>query len=336
MSVSSFYPLFHKTKLGLGVSHPDIFMTWVGGVDFSYRLSRKKKGIQLYISTHLPMFQHLSTILSYQSIDVYSIDDLPSSTKLALSGGGAVFCKTICKDSSDIFYVENVQRDTIVLNGRTHTMQELICSWEQFQLNILDNPYGYTSKEITKHALIQFVKKFPNVVQNLQRWSLLLRRGSMRNSWKELLSTKKGYFLLAIQAYQQLSLSARSYRERFVSSLSHCALWLSIPELARAARFFQKSSQQWQRLGEVLISLDAPTLQQAMLKIRLHTWSPEEELYLCSQFERSNTPIDLSFRLEVLQTTLARIIELESKGVEAISQCVRREKQLFQTYAFGK
>ena len=95
MSVSSFYPLFHKTKLGLGVSHPDIFMTWVGGIDFLYRLSRKKNRVQLTTATHQPIFQHLSNILSHQNIDVYSIDDLPSSTKLALSGGGTVFCKTI-------------------------------------------------------------------------------------------------------------------------------------------------------------------------------------------------------------------------------------------------
>ena len=105
MSMSSFYPLFHKTKLGLGVSHPDIFMTWVGGIDFSYRLSRKKKSITLSLATYLPIFQHLSSILSHQHIDVYSVEDLPSSTKLALSSGGTIFCKTIRKDWSEIFHV---------------------------------------------------------------------------------------------------------------------------------------------------------------------------------------------------------------------------------------
>ena len=332
MSVSSFYPLFHKTKLGLGVSHPDIFMTWVGGIDFLYRLSRKKNRIQLTTATHLPIFQHLSNILSHQTIDVYSIDDLPSSTKLALSGGGTVFCKTVHKDRWDFFHVNDVYQNVILLNGRTHTFQELRCSWDLFQLNVLANPHGYTAKEITKHALVQFVHSFPQALQNLHRWSLLLRRGSMRNSWKELLSTKKGYFLLSIQAYQQLSISARMHREQFVSSLSHSALWLSIPALAQAARFFQKSAQQWQRIGEVLISFEEPSLQEAMLKIRLQTWMKEDEQRLCHQFEQSKSPIDLSFRLEVLQATLARIIDLESKGLGEIEQGVGMYSDSLQSH----
>ncbi|MAA78270.1 MAG: hypothetical protein CL916_03345 [Deltaproteobacteria bacterium] len=318
MSVSSFYPLFRKTKLGLGVSHPDIFMTWVGGIDFSYRLSRKKKSITLSLATYLPIFQHLSSILSHQHIDVYSVEDLPSSTKLALSSGGTVFCKTIRKDGSEIFHVNDVHKDAIILNGRTHTIQELMCSWDLFQLHVLENPHEYTCKEITRRALIQFVHSFSSALHNLDRWSLLLRRASMRNSWKDLLNTKKGYFILAIQTYQQCSLSARVHREQFVSSLSHSALWLSIPELAQAARFFQKSSQQWQRIGEVLISLEDPALQEAMLKIRLQTWNHTDEQRLCDQFEQSRISIDLPFRLEVLQATLTRIIDLEAKGVEAI------------------
>ena len=323
MGAFSFYPLFHKTKLGTGVSHPDIFMTWVGGIDFLYRLSRKKKSIQLTTTTHMPIFQNLSTILSYQHVDVYSIEDLPSATKLALSGGGVVFCSMTRKEHCEISHVDDVSRDSILVNGKTHTFKELMFSWERFRLHVLCNPDGYTSKEITKHVLIQFVHSFPQAIDNLHRWSLLLRRGSMRNSWKELLHTKKGYFLLAIQTYQQLSIQARMHREQFVSSLSHSALWLAIPELAQAARLYQKSAQQWQRIGEVLISLEEPSLQEAMLKIRLQTWTKEDERRLCDHFEQSDVSTDLSFRLEVLQATLARIIELESKGLNAIKQGVR-------------
>ena len=230
--------------------------------------------------------------------------------------------------------MNDVRRDSIVFNGKTHKIKELMYSWDLFQLNVLDNPQAHTSKEITKHGLSQFVHSFSGALHNLHRWSLLLRRASMRNSWKELLNTKKGYFHLAIQTYQQLSFSARVHREQFVSSLSHSALWLSIPELAQAARVFQKSSQQWQRIGEVLISLDEPALQEAMLKIRLQTWNQEDEDRLCLQFERSGSVIDLSFRLEVLQSTLARIMDLESKGVDAIAKGVGLcEESLHNHYA---
>ena len=146
----------------------------------------------------------------------------------------------------------------------------------------------------------------------------------MRNSWKKILGTKRGYFLLAVQTYQQFSQFAWNHRAQFVSSLSHSALWLSIPELAQAARYFYQSSEQWKRIGEILISLEDPSLDEAMNRIRSQTFTEQEEHRLCVAFEHSETRVDVSFRLEVLQTTLARIIQLESEGVKSISIGVQR------------
>lgn len=328
MSVSSFYPLFRKTKLGAGVSHTDIFMIWVGGIDFVYRLSRKKKSIQLRLNTHQPMFQHLSEVLNHQIVDVYAIKDLPSSSKLALSGGGTVFCQASNAEGSEIFRLDRTQGSTLLLNGRTNHIDELALRWERFQLHIVQNPHSYTSKDITQRALARFVHYFPTMRQHLRRWSLLLRRASMRNSWKELLARRKGYFLLATQTYEQLLRGA--HRGTFVSCLSHCALWYSIPAFVQAARIFQQSLQQWQSMGEVLISFDDSALQEALLLIRLGTWTQEHCDRLCTQFEEAGTTIDLSFRLEVLEATLARIIELESKGVEIIAQGLHIVDKSFQ------
>lgn len=323
MSTSSFYPLFRKTKLGLGVSHADIFMIWVGGIDFVYRLSRKKKRIRLQLHTHQPMFQHLSDVLSHEIVDVYSITDLPSASKLALSGGGAVFCRASKGEYKEVFRIDRVQQSSFVLNGQIHHNNQLALCWDRFQLHILDNPKGYTSQEITLKSLLRFMEDFPTMHQNLRRWSLLLRRASMRNSWKEILTTRNGYFSLAIQTYEQLFQSQGAHRGTFVSCLSHCGLWCSVPAFAQAARTFQQSAQQWQRMGEVLISFDDPALVEALLLIRLDTWNQEHCARLCRQFEQSNTSIDLAFRLEVLEETLARIIELESRGMEFIAEGLR-------------
>ena len=142
----------------------------------------------------------------------------------------------------------------------------------------------------------------------------------MRNNWIEILESREGYFLLAVQLYHQLSQKNGSHRELMSSALSHCSLWLSEASLMQAAKLFRLSSQQWSRISEVLISLDEPALQEAFLLIRLKKWNHEHSMRLLSQFVESKTPLDISFRKEVLEQTLLRIIELESSALESILQ----------------
>jgi len=146
----------------------------------------------------------------------------------------------------------------------------------------------------------------------------------MRNNWIDILDTREGYFLLAVQLYHQLSKPNASCREIFSSGLSHCSLWFKDASLTQAAKLFRLSSQQWSRISEVFISLDESALQEAFLLIRLDKWSHEHCMRLLSQFVLSNTPIDISFRKEVFEHTLLKIIELETKGMEKISHCINR------------
>jgi hypothetical protein len=320
MNGSSFYPLFQKTKLARGISHPDIFMIWVGGIDFVYQLSRKKKGIQLRLLTQQPMFQFLSGILSHHLIEVYSAQDLPSSARLAMSGGGAVFCVATKGSTRETFHVERVQTSSLVLNGRTHSMDTFGVQWDVFQLHIIENPHRISAQEITLSSLSRFSSRYKNVLEHLNRWLLLLRRASMRNNWKDLLRTREGYFLLATQTYQQLSNPQGANREKFVSCLSQCSLLLHKGRLAKAAQDFRHSSQQWQRLSEVLISFDDQALQEASLLIRLKNWTADHSDRLCRQFVCSKKRIDLGFRLEVLENTLRRIIAIEAGAINKIEE----------------
>ena len=320
MSVSSIYPLFQKTKIGQGVSHTDIFMLWLGGIDFVYQLSRKKQQLHLSLHTNLPNLHFLSPRITHHSIDIYSVCDLPSTAQLALSGGGDVFCSAKHGQNESWFYVSASNSSSLIMNGQSWSLPSLQAMNSHFQLHILENPQQISSVVITKQMMKRFVEKYRTVHANIKRWLLLCRRASMRNNWMELLETREGYFQIATQSYLSLSSPLGAHREQFGSCLSHCSMWLSEPALAHAARDFRLSSQQWQRLAEVLISLEDPSLQEAMLLIRLGTWNSVHEEHLKKQFVRSQTNIDLSFRLEVLQHTLERILTLESKALEAIEQ----------------
>ena len=197
MDLSSLYPLFWKTKFGSGVSHPDIFMIWFGGIDFRYRLSRKKKKIELDIRTHIPKFQYLFTTLSHTCIEFRHVDALPEAATIEMNTSEVFFYKRIRQPDTKTSTVQWDDRANYLLNPSLHEVQTFAEPNDLVQQIALGNPNGFSNKEITIHALGQFVYFFQRSIHDLYRWSMLLRRASMRNSWKKILGTKRGYFLLA-------------------------------------------------------------------------------------------------------------------------------------------
>ena len=149
----------------------------------------------------------------------------------------------------------------------------------------------------------------------------------MRNNWIQLLSSHRGYFTLAVTLYKSLSFPRGSYREQFASCLSHSSLFLQLPQLAHAAQLYRQSAQQWQRLAEVLISADEIELQQALTAIQQGTFDPALHNKLMEAFCLERPKLDQSFRIEVLDKTLGRIIRLEHQGAQLILEALSSSKE---------
>ena len=90
------------------------------------------------------------------------------------------------------------------------------------------------------------------------------------------------------------------------------------PSLAEAARLYRQSAQQWERLAEILISSDDPSLKKALQVLHQGKWSEERQKELREVFVQSKGIPDIPFRLSVFNQTLERIIQLEKQGADLI------------------
>ena len=100
------------------------------------------------------------------------------------------------------------------------------------------------------------------------------------------------------------------------------SLFLQLPQLAQAAQLYRQSAQQWQRLAEVLISADEIELQQALNAIQQGSFTPSLHNKLFEAFCTECPKLDQSFRIEVLDKTLSRIIRLEHQGAQRILEAL--------------
>ncbi|MEC7984398.1 MAG: hypothetical protein VX278_04495 [Myxococcota bacterium] len=330
MTTSLSYRVFKGTDFGKMIPHDDIFRAWFGGIDFLYQLSRPKSSpIRLRIQTQLSSFHFLSHILPVNRYEIADKQDFSSTLALALSTKGWVFCSVSQEDSTAQYRIDSFFRNSLVMNGERFRMTDFMSRWSRITLWHFETESIRSPQHLTRLCLQTIAENFANpqsgALRKLHKWRLLLRRSSMRNNWKTLLQDKGYYFDLATQLYQQLSGNHKGgNREKFVSCLSQSSLFLSQPSLAKAARLYRQSAQQWERLSEILIASEHVPLKEALHAIHVGNWPVEVQREQREAFVNGSGVLDIPFRLSVLNQTLERIIQLEEQGAHIILQSVHQ------------
>lgn len=320
MPSSLSYRVFKGTDFGQIIPHDDIFRSWFGGIDFLYQLSRPKGApLRLRLQTELSSFHFLGNILPVHRYDLSSNRDFSSLLALAMSTKGWLFCSVSSDTAYCNYRVDSFFRNRLVLNGQEYNLKDFMKKWPKRTLWSFETDSIKSAQHLTQLCLQTIAEQFSNpqqgALRKLHKWQLLLRRSSMRNNWKLLLQNRGYYFDLATQLYEQLSGENKgANRESFVSCLSQSSLFLSSPQLARAARLYRQSSQQWERLSEILIASEIPALKTALEALHSGGWNSEIQKDQRDLFVQSKEELDIAFRLDVLNQTLQRIINFEQQG----------------------
>ena len=298
-------------------------------------------------------------------------DGGPLSTSKSAKQQGSVLAHELeadFKSSDHIFKVLSLKESEFKLcNGHGEIVESTPASFMAFfdsvQGFVFPNVGPLDPAEVSRRSLEhgfseEAFRGESGIEANINKWLKGLKRPSQRNSWRELLRSRKHYIRIAVQIYLQLTLVSRgAYRMQTVEHLQKSSELLAL-DLDGAIDLFSRSTEQWKLLGEILLSSSSPAhsaiwdlldaspdlgflyhkqlYQQPLNSIerkRLSVFESRlQEIEEQAQKDEGDMDINrLELKLEVMSDTLQRIVELERDAfthIQTVLQITKYGRQL--------